>query len=77
MTLDRDVTLKEAASLFGVGLSTLYRWRSAGEFAPCGYLPSTGRRGRVELFRLSTIAKYVAERHAQRTKTAGSQTPTS
>lgn len=63
---DRDVSATQAAELFGIPADWIHKWRYRGYLTPSGILDGRGRTGRVPLYRLSEVAKLIADRHAAR-----------
>lgn len=65
---DRDVTVAEAAVLFGVPRRTLYRWVEEAHVVADEEMRSSGPTGQARLYRLSVVARIVAARarHAGR-----------
>ena len=66
MVEDRDINAKTAAELFGIPVSWIYKWRDERRLFPSQILKSRGRIGEEWFYRLSAVARLVAERHEQR-----------
>jgi predicted site-specific integrase-resolvase len=63
---DRDVNAKTAAELFGIPIGWIYQWRREGQLTPSQIFKSRGRTGEESFYKLSAIARLVADHHERR-----------